>query len=238
MSDRPVALITGGARGIGEGIVRELASDHSIAFTWLNSEKRANELMRSINNSLAIRANLVSSEAADDIVQQTLERFGCLDVVVNNASEAATSSIETGARDEYRRMFDINVLAPVAVIQSALPHLNAGSSIINLSSVNAQVPPAVAGAFAATKAALEAWTIAMAKELGPRGIRVNCVAPGVIRVDDIERAQEVLDKVTSLTPLGEIGHVSDVAAVVRFLATAGSRHITGECIRVAGGFGR
>ncbi|MEL6968043.1 MAG: SDR family oxidoreductase [Pseudomonadota bacterium] len=237
-ADMPVAIVTGGARGIGEGIVRNLAADHRVLFTYKTSADRAEQLQRDETNAAALQLDLLAPDASSVLVKETLRRFGRLDVIVNNASFGrATSTRETDSA-VYREMFETNVLFPIDLIRAALPHLKRGASIINLSSVNAQFPPAPAGAFAATKAALEAWSVSMAKELGPDGIRVNCVAPGVILVDDVVRPEAIMAKVTEQTPLKTIGTINDIAKTLRFLATSQSSHITGECIRVAGGYGR
>lgn len=235
---RKVALITGAARGIGTAIAEELGRDHAVAFTYLNSEKRAEALLETLDNGLALPADLESENAAGEIIGKTIERFGRLDVIVNNASFASVSSIIEPNFEQYKRMMDINAIAPMRLVHAALPHLSSGSSVINISSVNAQIPPAVAGAFAASKAALEAFTISAAKELGGRGIRVNAIAPGIIEVDDVERPQAVLDKYLPQTALGRIGAVEEIATTVRFLATNASKGITGEVLRVAGGYGR
>ncbi|MGI9356730.1 MAG: SDR family NAD(P)-dependent oxidoreductase [Rhizobiaceae bacterium] len=168
----------------------------------------------------------------------TVAKFGRLDVLVNNAGVVETGTVESGSLEAYSNMMTVNAIVPLALIRAALPHLKAGSAIVNLSSVNSQIAPIAAGAFGASKAALEALTVAAAKELGPKGIRVNAIAPGITRVDDVDRSAETLDKHTGLTPLGRIGETEEVVKAVRFLATQQSSYITAECIRVAGGFGR
>ncbi|MEM9969442.1 MAG: SDR family oxidoreductase [Pseudomonadota bacterium] len=237
-AERAVALVTGGARGIGEGIVRDLASDHDIVFSFNASTSRAKALQADLSSAHGVQVDFAETGAADHLISETLSHFGRLDVVVNNASLGKPNSTVEGDPSLYREMFETNVFFPVALIRAALPHLTGHGRIANISSVNGQFPPAAAGAFAATKAALEAWSVAMAKELGPSNIRVNCVSPGVILVDDVERPAEIMSKITDQTPLGKIGTVDDVAKAVRYLATDASSHVTGECIRVAGGYGR
>ncbi|MEM1040549.1 MAG: SDR family oxidoreductase [Pseudomonadota bacterium] len=237
-AERPVALVTGGARGIGEGIVRDLARDHDVMFSFNTSASRAKTLIASLPSIHGVQIDFAETGAADHLISEALSHFGRLDVVVNNASLGKPSSTADSDPTLYREMFETNVIFPVAVIRAALPHLTGHGRIVNISSVNGQFPPAAAGAFAATKAALEAWSVSMAKELGPCNIRVNCVSPGVILVDDVQRPAEVMAKITDQTPLGKIGTTDDVAKAVRYLATDDSSHVTGECIRVAGGYGR
>lgn len=233
-----VAVVTGGARGIGEAIVRELARDHHVAFTWRKSRNRAETLANGDTALLALQADFCDPAVPEKVIERTIERFGRIDVIVNNAGIAHTEATETADFDRYREMMNINSVVPMALLKAALPHLREGSAVVNLSSVNAQVPPAIAGAFAASKAALEAFTAAAAKEFGPRGIRINAVAPGIIAVDDVERPQQVREKYCAMTPLGRFGKPAEIARAVRFLATDESSYITGECLRVAGGFGR
>ena len=235
---RPVAIVTGGARGIGAAIVRDLAHDHDVAFTYRSSEERAKQLSLEFPGIMGINLEFGESGASAKLISSVFERFGRLDIIVNNASEVHLTTITDGDFEHYRKMLDVNSVIPMEIIHCALPYLEMGSSVINISSVNGQMPPAAAGAFGASKAALEAFTTAAAKELGPKGIRVNAIAPGIIEVDDVERPKEVLSRFSSLTPLGRIGQPAEVANVVRFLASDAASFITGETIRVAGGFGR
>ena len=158
-------------------------------------------------------------------------------VIVNNASHVVAGNLEEANPEDIKTMFEINATVPMTLLRAALPYLSSGSSVVNLSSVNAQIPPVAASAFGASKAALEAFTIAAAKEFGPRGIRVNAIAPGIIKVDDVERPAGVLEKYIAATPMGRIGTAEEIAKVVRFLASDNSSYVTGECIRVAGGCG-
>ncbi len=133
-------------------------------------------------------------------------------------------------------MLDVNLLAPGALLAAALPHLGPGAAIVNISSMNAVLPPRDASIYGASKAALNLWTRAMAKELGPRQIRVNAVAPGAINIPESPRPDDLTDLIVKDTALGRIGRPDDIARAVRFLASDAAGFITGEVLTVSGGY--
>ena len=133
-------------------------------------------------------------------------------------------------------VFLASVLAPAALLSAALPHLGAGAAIVNISSVNAVLPPKGASVYGASKAALNLWTRAMAKELGPRGIRVNAVAPGAINIPEAPRSDDLTALFVKDTALGRIGTPRDIARAVRFLAGEAAAFVTGEVLTVSGGY--
>ena len=194
----PTALITGGAHGIGRAIVEDLATDHDIALTW-NSRAPSNPA-----GSLAIQADFTDPDSASRVIDQVIGRFGRLDVIVNNAAIIDTTPKDAFDAEAHRRQFDVNYLAPAALLAAALPHLRRGASIVSISSVNAVLPPRDAVTYGATKAALNLWTRAMAKELGPQGIRVNAVAPGAINIPEAPRDAPLTQAFVEMTALGRI----------------------------------
>ncbi|WP_223422434.1 SDR family NAD(P)-dependent oxidoreductase [Tateyamaria pelophila] len=226
-----VALVTGGARGIGRAIALALSRDHSVAITHRTTAPTGLPV-----DMLCIEADLADVKTHGAVVRRVLDRFGRIDLVVNNAGTVAPSSLESVEYEAYRAMFDVNVLAPHGLLAAALPHLAAGSAVINISSVNAVLPPRGASLFGASKAALELWTRGMAKELGPRGIRVNGVAPGAIDVEDAPRSAELRQLFIGETALGRLGTPEDIAAVVCFLASDQAAFMTGEVLTVSGGY--
>ncbi len=228
-----VALITGGARGIGRAIVEDLGRDHHVAFTWLTSEP-APELLGEDN--LAIRSDLSKPDQPAKVIAQVMERFGRLDVIVNNAGLVKSTPKEVFQAEDHRAILDLNLLAPAALLTAALPHLNRDASIVSISSMNAVLPPRDAVTYGASKAALNLWTRAMAKELGPAGIRVNAVAPGAINIPEAPRPEELTALFVKDTALGRAGKPEDIAKVVRFLASDAASFITGEVLGVTGGY--
>ena len=226
-----VALVTGGARGIGRAIVEELHRDHDVAFTWRTTIPDG-----LVPNLLAIRADLSDPDAAPAVIGKAIECFGRLDVIVNNAGVVAPSPKETFDREALHGILDINLLAPSALLAAALPYLQPGAALVNVSSVNAVLPPRDASIYGASKAALNLWTRAMAKELGHRGIRVNAVAPGAIETPEAPRPAELTAAFVADTALGRIGAPRDIARAVRFLASDEAAFITGEVLTVSGGY--
>jgi 3-oxoacyl-[acyl-carrier protein] reductase len=228
---RRVALITGGARGIGRAIAEDLARDHAVAVTWLTTPPDG--LPGGVH---PIHADLTEAGAAARVVAGVIDRFGRLDVIVNNAGLVAPTPAEGFDRAAAMGILDVNLLAPAALLSAALPHLAPGAAIVNVSSVNAVLPPREAAVFGASKAALNLWTRAMAKELGPRGIRVNAVAPGAIETPEAPRPADLTALFVKDTALGRIGRPEDIARAVRFLAGEAAGFVTGEVLTVSGGY--
>ncbi|NOD34261.1 MULTISPECIES: SDR family NAD(P)-dependent oxidoreductase [unclassified Ruegeria] len=228
-----VALITGGARGIGRAIVEDLGRDHKIAFTWLNS---APELDVLDSDVLAIRSDLTQPDQPAQVIEQVIAQFGRLDVLVNNAGLVRATPKEAFNQQDHRDILDLNLLVPVALLTAALPQLQAGASIVNISSMNATLPPRDAATYGASKAALNLWTRAMAKELGPQGIRVNAIAPGAINIPEAPRPDDLTELFVKDTALGRVGVPEDIAQVVRFLTSDAAGFITGEVLGVTGGY--
>lgn len=224
-------LITGGARGIGKAIAADFAQDHDVAITWLST--RPEDLPGSI---FALQSDLTQPSAADDVIAQVIKQFGRLDVIVNNAGQVAPSPVETHDRDALRSILDVNLLAPDALLTAALPHLDPGAAIVNISSVNAVLPPMGAAIYGASKAALNLWTRGMAKELGPRGIRVNAVAPGAVNIPEEPRPDDLTTLFVRETALGRLARPEDIASAVRFLASDAASAISGEVLTVSAGY--
>ena len=231
---KKVALITGGAYGIGRAIVEDLATDHQIALTWHGTSPAP--LLEQYPELLAIQCDLTKEGEAQRLVSETIGQFRRLDVIVNNAGAVISTPKESFDMGAHRAILDLNLLAPMALLSAALPHLERGASIVSISSVNATLPPKDAATYGASKAALNLWTRAMAKELGPTGIRVNAVAPGAINVPEGPRPEELTQLFVEMTALGRIGTPEDIARAVRFLASEDAAFITGEILNVSGGY--
>ncbi|MEM9196331.1 MAG: SDR family oxidoreductase [Pseudomonadota bacterium] len=227
---RKVALVTGGARGIGHAIVTDFARDHDVAFTWRRTEPA------DATPHLALRADLTEPEAAASVVSAVIARFGALDVIVNNAGLASPSPPDAFDAAALGQVLQVNLLAAQALLAAALPHLRNGAAIVNISSVNAMLPPRGAAVYGASKAALNLWTRGMAKELGPRQIRVNAVAPGAVDIPDALRPDALRALFIKETALGRLAAPEDIARAVRFLCGADASFITGEILTVSGGY--
>lgn len=225
---KPVALITGGTRGIGRGIVDEMARDHTIVTTYRSSPPNA--LLAAWPETLALETDLGAPDSAANIIAEVIHHFGRIDLIVNNAGSLLSDEQDRGEN------LAINVSAPMALVHAALPHLQRGASIINISSVNAELPAMGAISYSASKAAINTWTRGLAKTLGPKGIRVNGIAPGAIERIEKPRDPELLQKFIDMTALGRHGMPEDIAKVVRFLASDAAGFITGETITVSGGY--
>jgi len=226
-----VALVTGGARGIGRAIVEELARDHQVAFTWLTSEPAAGGA-----EILSLQSDLTQPGEPERVVAEVIDSFGRLDLIVNNAGAVESSPKHEFDADIQRFILDLNLLVPAALLAAALPHLQRGANIVSISSVNAVLQPRDAVTYGASKAALNLWTRGMAKELGPQGIRVNAVAPGAINIPEAPRPDDLTELFVKETALGRVGMPEDIAKVVRFLASDSAGFITGEVLTVSGGY--
>ncbi|WP_158964686.1 SDR family NAD(P)-dependent oxidoreductase [Chachezhania sediminis] len=231
---RKTALVTGGARGIGRAIVEDLARDHDVAFTWHRSPPDL--VLATLPDLLAVQADLTDAGATDRVVTAVMERFGRIDLIVNNAATIQTTPTDTFDAGAHARIYATNVIAPATLLTAALPHLKDGAAIVSISSVNAVLPPRDAVAYGASKAALNLWTKGMAKELGPRGIRVNAVAPGAVNTPEAPRPDDLTRVFAEMTALGRIATPADIAPVVRFLGSDAARFITGEILTVSGGY--
>lgn len=223
--------MTGGARGIGRAIIEDLSRDHAVALLYNTTRPDwAGPAIKSVQGDLR------DPETARSTVASVIEAFGRLDVIVHNAGLVVPTPFEAYDPDTARSIFDVNVLAAQALLSAALPYLKEGAAIVNISSVNAVLPPKGASLYGASKAALELWTRAAAKEMGPKGIRVNAVSPGAIDIDDAPRDAALRQAFIDMTALGRLGTPQDIAKAVRFLCSDAASFLTGEVLVVSGGY--
>jgi len=226
-----VALVTGAARGIGKAIARDLSRDHAVAITYRSTTPPAD-----LDTCTAIEADFQTPGSHAAVIDAVMAAFGRIDVIVNNAGALAASPLDEFALEGARANNDVNLLAPHGLLTAALPHLTRGACVVSISSVNAVLPPMGAALYGASKAALDLWTRAMAKELGPRGIRVNAVAPGAVNIPEAPRDAELTAKFVEMTALGRLATPEDIAAATRFLISDAAAAITGEVLTVSGGY--
>lgn len=227
-------LITGGTYGIGRAIAAKFAADHNVLRSY--QKTKPSDDLEAQSNVVSYSCDLLQDGSAEDLVARTMDHFGRIDVIVNNAGLVRSTPIESFDAEAHRQVFELNAIAPQALLTAALPHLSAGAAIVNISSMNADLPPRGAATYGASKAALNLWTKAMAKELGPQGIRVNAVAPGAINVPEAPRSDDLTQLFVKDTALGRPGTPEDIAKAVRFLASDEASFITGEILTVAGGY--
>src|ERR1700692_3780101 len=209
------ALVTGGSRGIGAGIVRRLAADGAaVAFTYREAKGPANDLEQEIIDSgdmaRAFQADSADPEALRSAISKTVDEFDSLEVLVNNAGTSHIAPIEEFPLAEYDRILAVNVRAIFVAIQAALPHLGPGGRIISIGSVMAdRVPVSGLSVYSLSKAAVARLTRGLARELGPRGITVNTVQPGPVETDANPDAGEFAGAMRSLTAVGHYGPAPD-----------------------------
>jgi 3-oxoacyl-[acyl-carrier protein] reductase len=236
---RKVALVTGGGKGIGATIVRRLSRDkYAVMVNYRSSAEAATALVDELRSDgievASVQGDVGDPEQARAIVTATLKAFGRLDLIVNNAGVATFAPLAELTPAALEREFAVNVGGIVWTLQAALPHFSDGGSIINVSSVVAEGGPPGAALYAASKAAVSTLTRTLATELGPRGVRVNAVAPGPVRTDMYASDMEAF--FLGRTPLGRIAEPEDIAGVVSALAGEDMAWITGEIVTASGGF--
>jgi 3-oxoacyl-[acyl-carrier protein] reductase len=232
-------LITGGSRGIGAAMVERFTSEgYRVAFTYSKSEDCAAELSRR-TGALAVYAdNRVESEVLS-AVKTVEESLGGVDILINNAAISSFSLFTDLTLEEWRDIFSVNVDGAFLYTRAVLPSMvnKKQGRIINISSMWGITGSSCEVHYSATKAALIGMTKALAKEVGPSGITVNCIAPGVIRTEmNKSLSEEVMSELTEDTPLMRIGEGSDIASAALFLSGEGASFITGEVINVNGGY--
>ena len=239
-----VALITGASRGIGAEVARQLAAaGATVAITYNRSADRAETLVREITGSggraRAFQADASAPDSAPGLVAAVTEALGAIDILVNNAGTFSPAPLADSSAAIYSDNFDLNVRGVHELTRAALPHLREGGRIINIGSGYGRRPGPGTGAYAATKAAVHAFTQAWSKELAPHRITVNTVSPGSTDTELNPADASVnpfADAQRANTPLGRFGSVREVAAVVTFLAGPDATFVTGAEIPVDGGF--
>ena len=233
-------VITGSSRGIGAATAKLFAENgFNVCVNYFHSEKAAKELTASLPSAVAVKADISKKADAVALIEAAAETFGHVDVLVNNAGIALPPQLVTDVSDaDYDRVFDINMKGVHNTVSAVLPQMvnRKSGNIVNISSLWGVVGGSCETVYTASKAAVIGYTKALAKELGPSGIRVNCVAPGFIRTEMNARfSEEEIASFAEETPLCRVGGPQDVATAVFFLATDMSDFITGQTLCVDGG---
>ena len=236
-----IALITGGSRGIGAAIAKRLATDGAnVAITYSKGADAAAAIVKEIERdggkAIAIQADATDAEAGKAAVEKTIETFGRLDVLVNNAGTAIPKTFEETTLEEMDRLLNINVRGVFIATQAALKHMKSGGRIIMIGScVGERVMTPGLVPYSATKGAVKMFAQALSREVGSRGITVNNVQPGPIDTELNPAAGEWAVPQKAATALDRYGHVDEIAAMVAFIAGPESSYITGANLTVDGG---
>jgi 3-oxoacyl-[acyl-carrier protein] reductase len=238
-----VAIITGSSRGIGRSVAERLAEQGaSVIINYSSSPKQAEEAVQGIQQkggrAAALQADISKPEQIARLFKDTKALFGKIDIVVNNAGIMINSLIGEVTEEQFDKQFAINVKGTYFSIQQAFLHLEQGGRIINFStSVNGQMFPSYS-VYAGTKGAVEQFTRQLAKEFGAKGITINAVAPGPVATELFldGKSEAQLEGLKKGNAFGRLGEPEDIAGVVSFLAGEESAWITGQTLRVNGGF--
>ncbi|HEV2575832.1 MAG TPA: glucose 1-dehydrogenase [Acidobacteriaceae bacterium] len=240
-----VAVVTGASKGIGAGIAKALgAAGASVVVNYASDKAGADRTVADITKSggkaVAIGASVANSADIDKLFTETKKAFGKLDILVNNAGVYAFSPLEAVTEQEINRIFTTNVTGLLLTTKAAVPLFPAeGGSVINIGSVVSESTPPNSSVYTGTKGAVDAITRVLAKELGPKKIRVNAVNPGLTITEGAQSAgipgSDFESNAVAQTPLGRTGKPDDIADVVTFIASDEARWVTGSLLQAGGG---
>jgi 3-oxoacyl-[acyl-carrier protein] reductase len=242
-----VAIVTGASKGIGAAIAKALgAAGAAVVVNYSSSKEAADRVAAEITagggRAVAIQGSVAKAADIERLFAETKKTYGALDVLVNNAGVFQFDPLENVTEDEFHRQFNTNVLGPILATREAVKYFGPhGGSVINISSAITQSPPPASVVYASTKGALDIATKVLAKELGPRKIRVNAINPGGVETEGTHTAgiigSDFETQMIAQTPLGRLGQPGDIAPVAVFLASDASGWITGVTLSVSGGMG-
>ena len=245
--ENKVAVVTGASKGIGASIAKHLAAEGaSVVVNYASSkadaERVVSEIVKDGGNAIAVKADVANRSDIEHLFSETRKAFSTLDILVNNAGVFEFVPIEGITEDHFHRLFNLNVLGLILTSQEASKHFGpGGGNIVNISSVVSTLAPPNASVYSATKAAVDAVTKSLAKELGPRNIRVNSINPGMVETEGGNAVGVTLPEsefrkgIEAQTPLGRIGQPKDIAPAVVFLSSEDAAWITGETLYISGG---
>jgi 3-oxoacyl-[acyl-carrier protein] reductase len=239
-----VAVVTGASKGIGAAIAQSLAAEGAaVVVNYVSSAAGAEAVVAAIEaaggKAVAVRGDVSKAADAQGLIDAAIKKFGRLDVLVNNSGVYEFAPLEDVTEEHFHKQFNINVLGLLLTTQAAAKHLGEGGSIINIGSLVTRIVPTGSAVYSATKGAVDAITGVLARELGPRKIRVNAVNPGMIETEGTHTAgfigSEFAESIAAQTPLGRIGQPGDISSIVTFLASDDAGWLTGEHLFAGGG---
>ncbi len=240
-----VAIVTGASKGIGASIAEHLAAEGaSVVVNYASSNTGANAVVERITKAggkaVAIQADVSKPEDITRLFAETKSAYGQLDILVNNAGIYEFAGLETITPEHFHKQFDLNVLGLLLTTQEAVKHIGEDGSIINISSAAAQNPMPTGSVYSATKAAVDAVTIALSQELGSRKIRVNSLNPGMVDTEGLHTVGfaegDFRKTVEERTPLGRIAQPEDIGRAAVFFASDDAGWVTGQTLTLAGGY--
>ena len=240
-----VAVVTGASKGIGASIAKYLAAEGaSVVVNYSSSKEGADRVVKEITGkggkAVAVQANVAKQKDIERLFAEAKKAYGKLDILVNNAGVYEFQPLENVTDEHFHRLYDLNVLGLLLTSKEAAKYFGSGGgSIVNISSVAGIISPASASVYASTKAAVDSVTRSLAKEFGPRKIRVNSINPGLVLTEGVESVGfdegEFRKNFEAQSPLGRVGLPEDISPAAVFLASRESSWITGETLVVAGG---
>jgi 3-oxoacyl-[acyl-carrier protein] reductase len=239
-----VAVVTGGSKGIGAAIAKALAAEGaSVVVNYASSKSGAESVVSAITaakgKAIAVPGDVSVAAEAQGIIDAAVKAYGRVDILVNNAGVYEFAPLEEISEAHFHKHFNINVLGTLLATQAAVKHMAEGGSVINTGSLVTRITPPASAVYSGTKGAIDAITGVLARELGPRKIRVNSIAPGMVETEGTHTAgfigSEFNELAVAQSPLGRIGQPDDIARIAVFLASQDSGWMTGETLLASGG---
>jgi 3-oxoacyl-[acyl-carrier protein] reductase len=240
-----VAVVTGASKGIGADIAKSLAAEGaSVVVNYASSKEGADKVVAAIKakggKAIAVQGDVSKQADITRLFTETQKAFGKLDILVNNAGIYAFAPLGEITEELFHKQFNLNVLGVLLTTQEAAKYFNGeGGSVINVSSAVTTLLPPGTSTYSATKAAVDAITVILSKELGPKGIRVNAINPGMIETEGVHSAgflgSDFEKNLVAQAPLGRIGQVDDISPAAIFLASSDSKYMTGQTVNISGG---